>query len=108
MQPQFVEGNVRTKSLTDIWNNPDGFAYNRKFTRQTATGECRECRYLPVCRGGCTTTSVSASGDRANNPYCIYRMEKKQGITPVDSEVITTLLDRMAAAESEMKGHAAG
>ena len=92
MQEQFVEGNIRDSSFTEIWNNPDGFAYNRQFTRDTATGACHDCRYLPLCRGGCTTTSVSATGERANNPYCIYQMEKKQGIECQDSENILELL----------------
>jgi len=93
MQEEFVEGNIRDSSFTEIWNNPEGFLYNRRFTRETAGGACRECRYLPLCRGGCATTSVSASGERANNPYCMYQLEQKQGIEPVDSEVIAKLLD---------------
>ncbi|MCX6832630.1 MAG: radical SAM protein [candidate division Zixibacteria bacterium] len=93
MPEEFVEGNIREKSLTEIWNNPDGFAYNRKFTKETAAGACHECKYLPLCRGGCTTTSVSASGCRADNPYCIYQLEQVQGIpAPPDPEVVTQLL----------------
>lgn len=95
MPEQFVEGNIRDSSLTEIWNNPDGFAYNRRFTKETADGACRECKYLPLCRGGCTTTSVSASGHRADNPYCMYQLELKQGIQPPDdSEIVTKLLDQ--------------
>jgi len=101
MPEEFVEGNIRDKSLTEIWNNPDGFAYNRQFTRETASGACNSCRYLPLCRGGCTTTSMSASGERANNPYCMYQMEKKMGVQPVDSEVITNLLNRMVEEEAK-------
>ena len=95
MPEEFVEGNVRDSSLTEIWNNPEGFAYNRKFTRETATGECHACKYLPLCRGGCATTSWSASSERANNPYCIYQIEMKQGIQPPpDTHAIIDLLDR--------------
>lgn len=93
MQEEFVEGNIRDSSFTEIWNNPQGFLYNRRFTRETAGGACRECRYLPLCRGGCATTSVSASGERANNPYCMYQIELKQGIEPVDSELVAKLLE---------------
>ena len=92
MPEEFVEGNIRRRSFTEIWNNPDGFAYNRKFTRETAAGACRECRYLPLCRGGCATTSVSQSGCRADNPYCIYRMEVEEGISPVDPQEVVGLL----------------
>ena len=94
MPEEFVEGNIRASSFTEIWNNPDGFAYNRKFRKETASGPCRECRYLPLCRGGCTTTSVSQTGRRADNPYCIYRMESEQGITPVDTDEVKELLAR--------------
>lgn len=93
MPEEFVEGNVRDSSFTAIWNNPDAFAYNRKFTRETASGFCHDCRYLPLCRGGCATTSLSASGCRADNPYCTYRIEQEQGIaSPPDDELVTELL----------------
>jgi radical SAM protein with 4Fe4S-binding SPASM domain len=94
MQEEFVEGNIRDSSFTEIWNRPGAFAYNRNFRKETADGECRECKYLPLCRGGCTTTSMSATGKRADNPYCMYRMEQKQGIACKDSEMITHLLSR--------------
>lgn len=94
MPEEFVEGNIRSSSFTEIWNNPDGFAYNRKFTRETASGACHDCRYLPLCRGGCAVTSVSQTGCRADNPYCMYQMELKQGISPVDPEEVIELLAR--------------
>ncbi len=94
MPEEFVEGNIRNSSFTEIWNRPGAFDYNRKFTRESAAGECRECKYLPLCRGGCTTTSFSATGHIANNPYCIYQIEKKQGITCEDNDVITRLLEQ--------------
>jgi radical SAM protein with 4Fe4S-binding SPASM domain len=103
MQPQFVEGNIRDSSFTEIWNNPDGFAYNRKFTRETAEGFCRECRYLPLCRGGCTTTSVSASGKRADNPYCIYKMERTQGIEADVNPYFAELMERFQETRQAAK-----
>ncbi|MEW5797001.1 MAG: radical SAM protein [Candidatus Zixiibacteriota bacterium] len=86
MPEEFVEGNIRDSSFTAIWNNPAGFAYNRQFTRRSAGGPCRDCRYLPLCRGGCTTTSFSQTGERANNPYCTYRLEMEEGIKPPEDE----------------------
>ncbi|HDL03115.1 MAG TPA: radical SAM protein [candidate division Zixibacteria bacterium] len=102
MPEEFVEGNIRDSSLTEIWNNPDGFAYNRKFTRDLAEGECHDCKYLPLCRGGCTVTSYSATGCRANNPYCIYRLEKAQGIECEDSPVITEMLEPFKEAMADV------
>ncbi|HQL24414.1 MAG TPA: radical SAM protein [candidate division Zixibacteria bacterium] len=93
-QPEFVEGNIRERSFTEIWNDPTKFLYNREFTKATATGACHDCRYLPLCRGGCTTTSVSASGERANNPFCIWQVEQKRGVQPIENDLIVELLSR--------------
>ncbi len=103
MPEEFVEGNLRASSFTAIWENPDGFAYNRRFTRETASGACRECRYLPLCRGGCATTSVSQTGCRADNPYCIYQIETRQGIEPVDPPAVAELLARFDGAREGEK-----
>jgi radical SAM protein with 4Fe4S-binding SPASM domain len=94
MPEEYVEGNIRDSSFTEIWNRADGFSYNRQFTRMTAEGECRDCKYLILCRGGCANTSISATGKRADNPYCIYRIERQQGIICEDSEYIRGELDR--------------
>ncbi len=94
MPEEFNEGNVRDGGFAAIWNKPDGFAYNRQFTRETASGDCYDCKYLHLCRGGCSTTSFSASGTRANNPYCMYQIERAQGIEPNDSEIIAEMLKR--------------
>lgn len=109
MPEEFVEGNIRDSSFTAIWNNPDGFAYNRKFTKDSATGHCHDCRYLPLCRGGCTTTSYSQTGKRAENPYCIYHMEHLKGIEPKDSEVVCNVMREVAKMEeAHKKGVKAG
>lgn len=104
MPESFVEGNIRKTSLSEIWHNPEGFAYNRKFRRQSAEGKCFECHYLPLCRGGCAVTSVSSTGHRADNPYCIYRFEQNEGILPEDGEDILRILKRFeepVAAEDQ-------
>jgi radical SAM protein with 4Fe4S-binding SPASM domain len=93
-QPEFVEGNIRERSFTEIWNDPTKFLYNRQFTKETATGACHDCRYLPLCRGGCCTTSVSASGERANNPYCMWQIEQKRGVQPIETGYVQELLER--------------
>lgn len=92
MPEQFVAGNVRSSTFRQIWENDEAFAYNRKFTRETASGACYDCRYLPLCRGGCATTSVSQTGSRADNPFCMYQIELKKGIQPQDSEDVTNML----------------
>lgn len=103
MQEDFVEGNIRDTSFTEIWNKPDGFLYNRRFTRESAEGFCYDCKYLPLCRGGCTTTSFSSTGCRANNPYCQYRLEHEQGIECQDTELVSSLLGQFDTAREKAK-----
>jgi radical SAM protein with 4Fe4S-binding SPASM domain len=94
MPEEFNEGNIRDGGFAAVWNKPDGFAYNRQFTHETATGHCRDCRYLRLCRGGCANTSIAATGERANNPYCVYQCEKAQGIEPIDSETTIAMMEK--------------
>lgn len=110
MQDEFIEGNIRDSSFTEIWNNPEGFAYNRQFSKETASGACHDCRYLPLCRGGCATTSVSQTGRRADNPFCMYQIELKKGIAPRDSEDTLALLRRFnpEALNEDQGGEVAG
>ena len=72
-EDRFVEGNIRERSLTEIWKDPDAFAYNRKFSVEQLEGYCRECAYAEICRGGCGWTSFAHVGEMGGNPYCYYR-----------------------------------
>ncbi|MEW6381292.1 MAG: radical SAM protein [bacterium] len=76
--PEFIEGNVRQESLADIWNKPGNFAYNRSFHTGLLEGDCADCEFNYVCRGGCKSTAYCFSGSIFNNPYCLYRLEKKE------------------------------
>jgi len=75
--PEFIEGNIRQEPLADIWNKPGNFAYNRDFHTGLLEGDCAECKYNYICRGGCKSTAFCFSGSIFNNPYCLYRVEKK-------------------------------
>ena len=46
---QFIEGNVRTESLKSIWENPDNFAYNRKFNESIVGINCLDCQFGSRC-----------------------------------------------------------
>jgi len=70
---RFVEGNVRRRSLADIWDDPAGFAYNRAFRVSDLEGFCRTCRYAEICRGGCRWTALSHGGTIAENRLCYHR-----------------------------------
>ncbi|MCX7641819.1 MAG: radical SAM protein [Elusimicrobiales bacterium] len=73
---RFVEGDVRGKSLYDIWNDKDSFSYTRKYKLSDAGPNCYGCRYFKKCGGGCSEMSLMKTGVLHNDPYCFYRYEK--------------------------------
>ena len=66
----FIEGNVRKQPLRDIWESPDAFAYNRKFTADLLTGKCAECRYGMICAGGCRSYNYFTHGKMYESQKC--------------------------------------
>ncbi len=73
-EDRFIEGNVREKSLRDIWFGEGAFAYNRQFDVEQLGGFCRTCDYNDICRGGCTWTCFAERGEMLrDNPYCYWR-----------------------------------
>ncbi len=81
-EPAFVEGNVRTTSLQEIWNRPGAFAYSRDFKVEQLGGFCRTCDYAEICRGGCTWTCYAEKGFVRDNPYCYHRQQQLSGAAP--------------------------
>lgn len=76
-ESSYVEGNIREKSLREIWTNPYGFAYNRRFELSDLKGICADCKYGAICRGGCSEKAKSYTGELHHQPFCLYDMEKK-------------------------------
>ena len=68
--PRFNEGNLREKTLKEIWENPQGFSYNRQFNIDKLTGKCKNCEFGRVCRGGCRSYNYFATGGLYEHPYC--------------------------------------
>ncbi len=85
---RFVEGNVHEQSLRDIWNRPDGFAYNRLFEEKQLYGFCRVCRFRDVCRGGCSWSSYAQKG--RGNEQCFYYQAVKHQRLDVLAEAPTS------------------
>jgi len=73
-----TEGNVREHSLKEIWNDPNSFEYNRKFTKENLGENCRDCQYGESCKGGCCVISNFSTGKFHNDPYCFHRLEKQK------------------------------
>lgn len=76
-EDMYREGNIREKSLKEIWTNPEGFKYNRRFNPSMLGGICAECKYGPICRGGCSEKAKTYTGELHHQPFCLYDMEKR-------------------------------
>lgn len=78
---QYTGGNIRERSLRDIYENTKELRFNDVHKPEDVTahlwGECASCEYAKVCRGGCNWTSHVFFGKRGNNPYCHHRALKK-------------------------------
>ena len=68
--PLFIEGNLREKSLAEIWYSPDSFKYNRNFDESMLQGKCADCPEGPYCAGGCRSYNFFTSGSLYESRYC--------------------------------------
>lgn len=68
---RFIEGNLLTRSLRDIWEDPDAFAYNRKFTTEMLEGACAGCPEGDRCAGGCRSMNYFSHGKLYESLYCL-------------------------------------
>lgn len=78
--PETTEGNVRERSLIDIWNDPESFKAYRQRTVETLTGFCAECEYRNLCRAGCSSLAYSLYSNFYENPFCLHKYEIEQGL----------------------------
>lgn len=68
-----VAGNVRKKSLRDIWEYSGVFHMLRN---PRYNGRCADCEFSDVC-GGCRARALAASGDiMGEDPWCEYKPEE--------------------------------
>jgi radical SAM protein with 4Fe4S-binding SPASM domain len=73
----FVEGNIRTRPLNDIWYDDSSFSYARHVKRSDIGNDCRNCAYSSLCRGGCSSVSYAMTGTLHQDPYCLHNIEQK-------------------------------
>lgn len=90
---EFIEGNLRERSLADIWNDPKSFSWRRNMTKKDLSGFCGRCVYGSKCLGGCANTRLTMEGSiYGENKYCSYHHyigQLEAGIT------LRTDIDRM-------------
>jgi len=70
----FVEGNLRSDPLADLWYRPGIFAFNREAAASALTGFCAGCKYKALCRGGAKCVSSAFTAALGEDPYCYYRL----------------------------------
>ena len=74
---EFVEGNVRQRTLREIWEDAGCCAYNRHFDITRLEGKCKGCKYAAKCRAGCTDMALSYMGTIYEYPFCLHDLEQK-------------------------------
>jgi radical SAM protein with 4Fe4S-binding SPASM domain len=75
-EPPWIEGNVTERSIREIWDDPDAFSYNRKFTPAQLGGGCSSCHYARLCRAGCLSSNLGYTGKVGENPYCLELVKR--------------------------------
>lgn len=66
----FIEGNVRQRSLREIWDDENSFSYNRKFSPNLLTGKCASCDIGQYCAGGCRSYNHFVHGKLYESLFC--------------------------------------
>jgi radical SAM protein with 4Fe4S-binding SPASM domain len=77
LSDDYIECNIKDKSLSEIWVDPNAFNYNRDFKTEYLDGECSKCKYGKKCRGGCMGVSLAETGKPHSAPFCFYLIEKQ-------------------------------
>ncbi|MBR6323245.1 MAG: radical SAM protein [Lachnospiraceae bacterium] len=68
--PRFNEGNLREKTLREIWEDDNAFSYNRGFKPSNLTGKCSSCPEAFRCAGGCRSYNFFTHGLLYENIGC--------------------------------------
>jgi SynChlorMet cassette radical SAM/SPASM protein ScmE len=79
--PELVAENVLEKPLEAIWRESEVFTEFRRrfFTPIRSLITCADCRYAPLCTGGCAASAYSAYGTTlARDPSCCYRLYEEE------------------------------
>lgn len=71
--PEFCAGNIRNRTLIDIWNNSQVFKKLREMECSDFKGKCANCKHI-WCGGGCRSTAYNCTGDiLGSDEVCFYK-----------------------------------
>ena len=79
--PSHAAGNVKERSLAEIWQDKRSFKALREFDPSMLSGYCKECSRRDTCKGGDLGTRLAFGGIYGENKLCAYRNFKLYGIT---------------------------
>lgn len=72
--PQFKVGNLRERSLEELWQSPRMRAAS-EYPLDCIEGHCLKCDNFAACRGGCRGVALAHTGSlNASYPLCLYRV----------------------------------
>jgi radical SAM protein with 4Fe4S-binding SPASM domain len=72
----FIEGNVRCRTLQDLWYDESSFAFTRHYKIEDMKTHCGRCELKERCGGGCSAVSYSMTKGLHQDPYCCRYIEK--------------------------------
>jgi radical SAM protein with 4Fe4S-binding SPASM domain len=76
---EYIEGNLRERTLRDIWEDPTKFLWRREMTKEKLSGDCKICKYGAKCLGGCPNTRLTIDKTiYGENRYCVYNVAMKK------------------------------
>ncbi len=78
LQPAYIGGTVRERSVRELWTTTPELAFARERTVEDLWGFCRSCDFAEACMGGCTFTAHALFGRPGNNAYCHYRARRME------------------------------
>ena len=73
----FVEDNLRRRSLREIWEDERSFSRFRGKPAQL-TGACAKCPKAGACKAGCSAAALSTTGTLTENAFCVRQVEIRQ------------------------------
>jgi radical SAM protein with 4Fe4S-binding SPASM domain len=76
---EYIEGNIRERTLRDIWEDNNHFLWRRNMSKDKLSGECGVCGYGSKCLGGCPYIRFSMDNTiYGENRYCIQNIGMKK------------------------------
>lgn len=100
----FVEGNIRDKSLSEVWYGENSFSWNRNMSKDALRGFCSECQYATYCLGGCPSLKFDKQCNPIENNHCSYSHAVKQERKKI-SEITDQLLLIASGREAKEIGN---